>query len=144
MVLVGAIIYSQAQTVRPTMMGQDRLGPGAYGAVAALNRILIGVLQLPMTTWMRRYTHGTVLAASSFLMGAGFAVPLLISAVGRPMGVYAASVVVWTIAEIGNTPPQMARVRTWRRRICAGGIRACRRWRGVWQASSGRWWAVGP
>jgi MFS family permease len=57
---------------------------------------------------MRRYTHGTVLAASSFLMGAGFAVPLLIAAVGHPMGIYAASVVVWTIAEIGNTPPQMA------------------------------------
>jgi MFS family permease len=107
-VLVGAIIYSQAQTVQPIMMGQDGLGPGAYGAVAALNGILIGVLQLPMTTWMRRYTHGTVLAASSFLMGAGFAVPLLISAVGHPMGVYATSVVVWTIAEIGNTPPQMA------------------------------------
>lgn len=107
-VLVGAIIYSQAQTVQPIMMGQDGLGPGAYGAVAALNGILIGVLQLPMTTWMRRYTHGTVLASSSFLMGAGFAVPLLISAVGHPMGVYAASVVVWTIAEIGNTPPQMA------------------------------------
>lgn len=107
-VLVGAIIYSQAQTVQPIMMGQDGLGPGAYGAVAALNGILIGVLQLPMTTWMRRYTHGTVLAASSFLMGAGFAVPLLISAVGHPMGVYAASVVVWTIAEIGSTPPQMA------------------------------------
>jgi len=107
-VLVGAIIYSQAQTVQPIMMGQDGLGPGAYGAVAALNGILIGVLQLPMTTWMRRYTHGAVLASSSFLMGAGFAVPLLFSAVGHPMGVYAASVVVWTIAEIGNTPPQMA------------------------------------
>jgi MFS family permease len=107
-VLVGAIVYSQAQTVQPIMMGQDGLGPGAYGAVAAINGILIGVLQLPMTTWLRRYTHGTVLAASSFLMGAGFAVPLLVSAVGHPMGVYAASVVVWTIAEIGNTPPQMA------------------------------------
>ncbi|MEY9933606.1 MFS family permease [Catenulispora sp. GP43] len=107
-VLVGAIIYSQAQTVQPIMMGQDGLGPGAYGAVAALNGILIGVLQLPMTTWMRRYTHGSVLAASSFLMGAGFAVPLLISVVGHPMGVYAGSVAVWTIAEIGSTPPQMA------------------------------------
>jgi MFS family permease len=107
-VLVGAIIYSQAQTVQPIMMGQDGLGPGAYGAVAALNGILIGVLQLPLTTWLRRYTHGTVLAVSSLLMGAGFAVPLLISAVGHPMGIYAASVVVWTIAEIGNTPPQMA------------------------------------
>ncbi|WP_194917840.1 MDR family MFS transporter [Catenulispora rubra] len=107
-VLVGAIIYSQAQTVQPIMMGQDGLGPGAYGAVAAINGILIGVLQLPLTTWMRRYTHGTVLAASSLLMGAGFAVPLLISVTGHPMGIYAASVVVWTIAEIGNTPPQMA------------------------------------
>jgi MFS family permease len=107
-VLVGAVIYSQAQTVQPIMMGQDGLGPGAYGAVAALNGILIGALQLPMTTWLRRYTDGTVLAASSFLMGAGFAVPLLIVAVGHPMGVYAASVVVWTIAEIGTTPPQMA------------------------------------
>ena len=107
-VLVGAVIYSQAQTVQPIMMGHDGLGPGAYGAVAALDGILIGVLQLPMTTWLRRYTHGSVLAASSFLMGAGFAVPLLVSAVGHPMGIYATSVVVWTIAEIGTTPPQMA------------------------------------
>ena len=107
-VLVGAIIYSQAQTVQPIMMGQDGLGPGAYGAVAAVNGILIGVLQLPLTTWLRRYTHGTVLAASSLLTGAGFAVPLLISVMGHPMGIYAASVVVWTIAEIGSTPTQMA------------------------------------
>ena len=65
-VLVGAVIYSQAQTVQPIMMGHDGLGPGAYGAVAALNGILIGVLQLPMTTWLRRYTHGSVLAAPPF------------------------------------------------------------------------------
>jgi MFS family permease len=76
--------------------------------VAAINGILIGVLQLPVTTWLRRYTHGSVLATSSFLMGAGFAVPLLVSVIGHPMGVYTASVVVWTLAEIGTTPPQMA------------------------------------
>ncbi|WP_194927129.1 MFS transporter, partial [Catenulispora pinisilvae] len=107
-VLVGAVIYSQAQTVQPIMMGEAGLGPGAYGAIAALNGILIGVLQLPLTTWLRRYTHGPVLAVSSLVTGAGFAVPLLVSAVGHPMGVYAASVVVWTLAEIGTTPPQMA------------------------------------
>jgi MFS family permease len=107
-VLVGAIIYSQSATVQPIMMGNDGLSPGAYGAVAALNGILIGVLQLPLTTWVRRYSDGSVLATSSFLMGVGFAVPLLVSAAGHPMGVYAASVVVWTFAEIGTTPPQMA------------------------------------
>jgi MFS family permease len=107
-VLVGAIVYSQSQTMQPIMMGDDGLGPGAYGVVAAVNGVLIGVLQLPMTKWLRRYSHGSVLAAASFLMGAGFAVPLLVSVIGHPMGVYTASVVVWTIAEIGNTPPQMA------------------------------------
>lgn len=107
-VLVGSVIYSQSATVQPIMMGADGLGPGAYGAVAALNGILIGVLQLPLTTWMRRYSDGSVLATSSFLMGLGFAVPLLVSALGHPMGVYTASVVVWTLAEIGTTPPQMA------------------------------------
>lgn len=107
-VLVGAIIYSQSATVQPIMMGDDGLTPGAYGIVAALNGIMIGVLQLPLTSWIRRYSEGSVLAASSFLMGVGFAVPLLVSAVGHPMGVYSASVVVWTLAEIGTTPPQMA------------------------------------
>lgn len=107
-VLVGAIIYSQSATVQPIMMGDDGLTPGAYGIVAALNGIMIGVLQLPLTSWIRRYSDGSVLAVSSFLMGIGFAVPLLVSAVGHPMGVYSASVVVWTLAEIGTTPPQMA------------------------------------
>ncbi|WP_344655522.1 MFS transporter [Catenulispora subtropica] len=107
-VLVGAIIYSQSATVQPIMMGDDGLSPGAYGVVAALNGILIGVLQLPLTTWARRFSDGSVLAVSSFLMGAGFAVPLLVSSIGHAMGVYAASVVVWTFAEIGTTPPQMA------------------------------------
>ncbi|NUR62344.1 MAG: MFS transporter [Catenulispora sp.] len=107
-VLLGAIIYSQSATVQPIMMGDDGLSPGAYGAVAALNGILIGVLQLPVTTWIRRYTDGSVLAVSSLLMGVGFAIPLLVATVGHPMGVYAASVVVWTLAEIGTTPPQMA------------------------------------
>ena len=107
-VLLGAIIYSQSATVQPIMMGDDGLSPGAYGVVAALNGILIGVLQLPVTTWIRRYSDGSVLAVSSLLMGVGFAIPLLVATVGHPMGVYAASVVVWTLAEIGTTPPQMA------------------------------------
>jgi MFS family permease len=107
-VLIGALIYQQANVTQPVSMGRDGLGPGAYGVVGALNGLVIGVLQLPLTSWFRRFSNGKVLAVSTLLQGGGFAIPLLVGALGHPMAVYVASVLVWTVGEIGASPTQMA------------------------------------
>jgi MFS family permease len=106
--LIGGVIYMQANATQPISMGRDGLGPSAYGVVGALNGIVIVVLQMPLTSWFRRFSYGRVLAGSTLLVGGGFAIPLVIAAVGHPMGVYVASVAVWTIGEIGMTPTEMA------------------------------------
>ena len=108
--LVG-ILYTQANATQPMAMAQDGLGPGVYGVVGALNGVVIVVLQLPMSAWLRRrYSAGTALAAGTLLQGGWFALPLLITAVGWPTGMYIVSVGVWTIGEIACTPTENALV----------------------------------
>jgi MFS family permease len=108
--LVG-VLYSQANATQPMAMAQDGLGPGVYGVVGALNGVVIVVLQLPMSAWLRRrYSAGTALAVGTLLQGGGFAVPLLITVVGWPTGMYIVSVCVWTIGEIACTPTENALV----------------------------------
>jgi MFS family permease len=108
--LVG-VVYTQANATQPIAMARDGLGPGVYGVVGALNGVVIVVLQLPMSAWLRRrYSPGAALAAGTLLQGGGFAVPMLISAVGWPTGMYIASVCVWTIGEIACTPTENALV----------------------------------
>jgi MFS family permease len=108
--LVG-IVYTQANATQPMAMARDGLGPGVYGVVGALNGVVIVVLQLPMSAWLRRrYSPGTALAAGTLLQGGGFALPMLIGVVGWPTGMYIASVCVWTIGEIACTPTENALV----------------------------------
>jgi MFS family permease len=108
--LVG-VVYTQANATQPMAMARDGLGPGVYGVVGALNGVVIVVLQLPMSAWLRRrYSPGAALAAGTLLQGSGFALPMLIGVVGWPTGMYIASVCVWTIGEIACTPTENALV----------------------------------
>jgi MFS family permease len=42
-----------------------------YGALLSLNGLLVVVVELPLTTWSRRFPSRTVMAAGYLLMGAG-------------------------------------------------------------------------
>jgi MFS family permease len=97
-------IFYQSESGLPIAMGQDGFSPSTFGQVAALNGILIAVVQLPLTRLYKRFPQSRVLAGSSALIGIGYSVLLL----GHSAWIYGASIVVWTLGEIGNTPTSFA------------------------------------
>jgi MFS family permease len=101
--LVLTILY-QSESGLPIAMGLDGFSPSTFGQVAAVNGILIAVVQLPLTRLYQRFPESRVLAGSSALIGIGYSVLLF----GHSSWVYGASIVVWTLGEIGNTPTSFA------------------------------------
>jgi MFS family permease len=101
---VTMFVYSQCNAGMPMEMARDGLSAAQAGWVGAINGVVIVLLQLPMTRWLGRYAPGRVLAASSIVIGAGFAVLLI----GHSVWIYALSCLVWTFGEIGYTPTTQA------------------------------------
>ncbi|MEU2660134.1 MFS transporter [Streptomyces sp. NPDC007325] len=99
-------ILLQSESGLPIAMGQDGFSPSTYGQVAALNGIVIVAVQLPLTRLYKRFPESWVLAGSSATVGIGYSVLLL----GDSAWIYGASIVVWTLGEIGNTPTSFALV----------------------------------
>lgn len=99
-------ILAQSESGLPIAMDLDGYSPSEFGRLIALNGILIVAFQLPLTRLYRRFPDAQVLAASSALIGVGYSVLLL----GDAAWVYAFSIVVWTVGEIGNTPTSIALV----------------------------------
>ncbi|MGW1600639.1 MDR family MFS transporter [Streptomyces eurythermus] len=97
-------ILMQNESGLPIAMGQDGFSPSTFGRVAALNGILIAAVQLPLTRLYKRFPESWALAGSSALIGAGYSVLLF----GHSAWFYGASIVVWTLGEIGNTPTSFA------------------------------------
>ncbi|MFI8324278.1 MDR family MFS transporter [Streptomyces sp. NPDC085529] len=99
-------ILLQSESGLPIAMGQDGFSPSTFGQVAALNGIVIVAVQLPLTRLYKRFPESWVLAGSSALIGVGYSVLLL----GHTAWIYGASIIVWTLGEIGNTPTSFALV----------------------------------
>ena len=99
-------ILAQSESGLPIAMDLDGFSPSEFGRLIALNGILIVVAQLPLTRLYRRFPDSQVLAASSALIGIGYSVLLL----GDSAWIYAFSIVIWTVGEIGNTPTSIALV----------------------------------
>lgn len=102
--LLVLLVFSQCNAAQPMAMARDGLTAAEVGYVGAINGIVIVALQLPVTRWLERFPVARVLAASSLVIGIGMAVPLL----GSGVGVFALSITVWTLGEIGCTPTASA------------------------------------
>jgi len=94
------LVFQQCNAAQPMAMAKDGLSPAQVGYISAINGVLIVALQLPLVRWLERFPTVQVLASSGLVMGLGMAVPL----VGAGLGVFALSVTIWTVGEIGNTP----------------------------------------
>ncbi|HEY1812487.1 MAG TPA: MFS transporter [Kofleriaceae bacterium] len=99
-----ALMIFQLTTTLSGWMEEQGHGPGAYGAVLAINGVLIVLLQPSMTEWLALRSRRNVLAASALLMGAGFA----LHGVSSLLVVHGLAVAVWTLGEIANTPAASA------------------------------------
>jgi MFS family permease len=99
-----AFVIFQLMTTLTGWMAQQGHGPSAYGAVLAINGLLIVALQPSIAEWIARFDRRNVLACSAVLMGAGFA----LHGVSSLIAVHAIAVAVWTLGEMINSPSASA------------------------------------
>jgi len=97
-------VFNQCQTGLPIAMAVGGLSPAVFGRIAAINGVLIVLLQMPITRLLRRYPDGRVLAGAGLMIGTGFG----LLAFGQSVTMYVACTVVMTLGEIGNTPTSQA------------------------------------
>jgi MFS family permease len=97
---LGLWILIEASKLLPIAMVQHGIDPANYGAVIAVNGIMIVVGQLfvPKLVARRRRTH--VLMAAALLVGAGMGAV----AVAGSVGALALTVAIWTLGEMLNAP----------------------------------------
>lgn len=90
-------LFLQTFTTLPLVMTADGLGPAAFGAVLALNGIVIVVVQPVAVRLLAGRDGSAVLAVSMLLVGVGVA----LGACSHSEIGYAGSVVVWTVGQVG-------------------------------------------
>ncbi|AEV88365.1 major facilitator superfamily transporter [Actinoplanes sp. SE50] len=95
---VGITVYTQTEFTLPLAIRLDGLSPSVYGAVGALNAVLVVLLQPLLFGWLSKVDRIRVLAASWVLIGAGVAGTGLADHLWQ----YAITVVVWSIGEVVN------------------------------------------
>jgi MFS family permease len=96
--LVQATVYMQVTTTLPLAIVGHGLSTSTYGLVAALNGILIVVLQPFAPRVLGRFDSFRVLAVSNVLIGLGFGLTAFASTL---LG-FGGTVAVWTLGEIAG------------------------------------------
>ncbi|GAB7031727.1 MFS transporter [Streptomyces sp. NPDC021749] len=104
--LLLALLFQQAYISMPVSMGRDGFSSTDFGAVIAVNGVLIVLLQIPVTRFIEHRSPATLLVGSALLAGYGFG----LTALAGSVAMYALAVTVWTLGEIINSPTQMGLV----------------------------------
>lgn len=93
-----ASLYQQAQVAVALAIHDAGLPPSVYGTCAAINGIVIVLLQPVLTGWLARFDRMYVLGASWALVGAGMA----LTGLAHTFWQFGLTVVVWTVGEVGT------------------------------------------
>jgi MFS family permease len=93
-----ASLYQQAQVAVALAIHDAGLSPAVYGACAAVNGLVIVLLQPVLTGWLARFDRMYVLGASWALVGGGMALTGLAHASWQ----FGLTVIVWTVGEVGT------------------------------------------
>ncbi|MFI1097784.1 MDR family MFS transporter [Streptomyces sp. NPDC020917] len=101
--LLGSVMQQGSSTLAVDM-GAHGLSARQFGLVAAINGLVIVVLQIPLTRMLRSRPTAGLLAAGSLLLSWGFGLTVFAGTVG----LYALTVVVWTLGEIVHAPASMS------------------------------------
>jgi len=94
------LAFGQAGSTLPLVMRAHGISPAGYGALIAINGLLIVGLQLPAVEMIRSVPRSRVMAVASLLVGIGFAC----NAHAKGVAVYALGIVIWTLGEILQMP----------------------------------------
>ena len=128
-ILIGAAIYMQNVSTFPLHIQEAGYSTSVYGALQALNGVIVVLLELPITTWTGRRSRTRMVALGALLIGLAFATLI----VARSIPALAAMVLVWTLGEIISSPVSSAFVAD----------RSPEHTRGRYQASLGVMFALG-
>ncbi|WP_329496208.1 MFS transporter [Kitasatospora herbaricolor] len=114
---VQLFVYSLTEVALPLAVHDSGLSPAVYGAMAAVNALLVVGVQPFATAWLSRLPQLPVQAAGSVLIAVGVALTGLADSIAG----FALSVVVWSLGEavvagiaaavVANLAPEHARGR---------------------------------
>ncbi|MBB4982581.1 MFS transporter [Streptomyces nymphaeiformis] len=93
---VQLFVYSLTEVALPLAVRDSGLSPVVYGAMAAVNAIMVVVLQPFATAWLARLPQLAVQSAGSALIAVGVALTGLADGIAG----YTVSVVVWSLGEV--------------------------------------------
>ncbi|MGA5068767.1 MFS transporter [Streptomyces exfoliatus] len=93
---VQLFVYSLTEVALPLAVHDSGLSPAVYGAMAAVNAILVVALQPLSTAWLARFPQLAVQGAGGTLIAVGVALTGLADGI---VG-YTVSVVVWSLGEV--------------------------------------------
>ncbi|MFG1810926.1 MDR family MFS transporter [Streptomyces sp. NPDC049040] len=99
-----AAVMQQASSTLAVDMGQHGLSARQFGLVAAVNGVVIVLLQIPVTRALRARSSAVLLAAGSLVLAWGIGLTVFATSVA----VYALTVVIWTLGEIVHAPASMS------------------------------------
>lgn len=94
-----AVVFFQLFITLPLAVRSAGLSPADYGLVAAVNGLVIVVVQPLVVSRLGRFPRSATLAGAQLLVGVGFALTGLAATLPQ----FAAVVAVWTLGEIGVT-----------------------------------------
>jgi len=95
-----AVVYFQGQSTLPIVLARHRIAASGYGVVLAAGTLVTLVLQLPLSTLLRRLPRRLVVAGGCAAVGVGFGA----TAFAGSTPAYAATVVVWSVGALAVTP----------------------------------------
>ncbi|MFE0651881.1 MFS transporter [Streptomyces sp. NPDC059534] len=93
---VQLFVYSLTEVALPLAVHDSGLSPAVYGAMAAVNAVLVVALQPFATTWVARFPQLAVQSAGSALIAVGVA----LTGIADGITGYTVSVVVWSLGEV--------------------------------------------
>ncbi len=96
LIMLVGLLFNQAFVTLPIDLRDHGLSPASYGALIALNGVLIFLLQPLVSRLLSPYARHRVLAAAAALVGVGFGMTALV----RTLPGYVLSIAVWTLGEI--------------------------------------------
>ncbi|MFY1696194.1 MULTISPECIES: MDR family MFS transporter [unclassified Solwaraspora] len=95
-----AVVFMQHSSMLPISMAADGLSPATFGAVIALNGVLIVAGQLFVPRLIAGRSRSHVLALAAVIVGVGFG----LTAAADVAWFYAVTVLIWTVGEMLNSP----------------------------------------
>jgi MFS family permease len=104
--VVTTALLQQLTATLPLAMHASGHPPAAYGAIAALNGLLVCTLQMPISLLSAKRPLLLSLMVGTLLMGIGFGLTAFTTSIAG----YAVTLVIWTIGEIVAAPASPALV----------------------------------